>query len=135
MAYSHPALESPCQGKQEQSMHGSGPLEFQTDTTLTCILARGRCTLVPADAHYFCIDEVTPGARLVHVDQHLPTVVVAYTGYDGRLALQGRHELSGMIELVEHVLARRLVCAQTAYGASLIELGIKVVQIRNCFAQ
>ena len=28
-------------------------------------LARGCCTLVPADALYFFLDEVTPGARLV----------------------------------------------------------------------
>ena len=98
-------------------------------------LARGRGTLFIADAHYFCLDEMTPGARLVQVDQHLPTVVVAYAGYVGRVALQGRNKLSGMIELVEHVIARCRVCAQTAYGASFLELGVKVSQIRNCYVQ
>src|SRR5215467_7433655 len=97
-------------------------------------LARGRGTLFIADAHYFCLDEVTPGARLVQVDQHLPTVVVAYAGYVGRVSLQGRNKLSGMIELVEHVIARCRVCAQTAYGASFLELGVKVSQIRNRYA-
>ena len=54
-------------------------------------LARGRGTLFIADAHYFCLDKVTPGARLVQVDQHLPTIVVAYAGHVRRVALQGRN--------------------------------------------
>src|SRR5262245_64979476 len=78
---------------------------------------------------------MTPGARLVQVDQHLYTVVVAYAGNVGRVALQGRNEFPGMIELVEHVIARCRVCAQTAYGGSFVELGVKVVQIRDRFAQ
>jgi hypothetical protein len=69
-------------------------------------LARGCRALVTADVHYFCLDEMTPDARLVQVDQHLHTVVVAHLGYVGRVALQGRNDLPGMIELVEHVIAR-----------------------------
>ena len=30
--------------------------------------ARGRCTLVAADAHYFCLDELTPSTRPVQVN-------------------------------------------------------------------
>src|SRR5215467_6721357 len=84
-------------------------------------LARSCRALVTADVHYFCLDEVTPCARFVQVD--LPTVVVAYAGHVGRVAVQARNKLSGMIELVEHVIARCRVCAQTAYGASFLELG------------
>jgi hypothetical protein len=51
------------------------------------------------------------------------------------MALQGRNELPGMIELVEHVLAHCRVCAQIAYGAFFLELVVEVVQIRNRFAQ
>ena len=58
----------------------------------------------------------------MHVNQQLPTVVVAYAGYVGRLALQERNELSAMIELVEPVLAS----LQAAKGVSFLELGVKV---------
>ena len=78
---------------------------------------------------------MTPGAHLVQVDQRLATVVAAYAGCVGRVVLQNRYELPGMIELVEHVLARCPVCALTAYSASFLELGVKVVQIRNRYAQ
>src|SRR5262249_60987460 len=98
-------------------------------------LAGGYRSLFAADAYYFCLDQVTPGAHLVQVDQHLATVVAAYAGCVGRVVLQNRYELPGMIELVEHVLARCPVCALTAYSASFLELGVKVVQIRNRYAQ
>src|SRR5262245_31255226 len=99
-----------------------GMRESSPSTSLQPTVALSRR---PADAYYFCLDEVTPGARLVQVDQHLSTVVVAYAGYVGRVALQGRNELPGMIELVEHVLARCRVCAHAAYGASFLELDVK----------
>jgi hypothetical protein len=92
-------------------------------------------TLFTADTHYFCLDELTPSTRLVQIDQHLPTVVVTYAGYVGRVAHQGSNKLAGVIELVEHVIARSRVCARTGYGASFLKLSVKVSQIRNCYAQ
>src|SRR5215468_1649129 len=124
----------PCASSSKMGLDGwlLGELRF---VEIRARLVRGCRALVTADVHYFCLDEMTPGARLVQVDQHLHTVVVAHAGYVGRVALQGRNELPGMIELVEHVIARCRVCAQTGYGASLVDLGVKVVQIRNRFAK
>jgi hypothetical protein len=44
---------------------------------------------------FFSLDELAPGARLVQVNQHLPTVMVAHAGYVGCVALQGRKYCRG----------------------------------------
>jgi hypothetical protein len=44
----------------------------------------------------------------------------------GRSLLETRNELAGVIELIEHILARRGGYAQIAYSTSLFKLSIKV---------